>query len=143
MSNAHIADPIVMEIVNVETMTVTSGRACCALTISGALFPIFLDSVRVRNYKLLDSKTHTAKFHNVSLGHFDRIIVIFQWMAPILNLFHRGQLFGLLVLESYDLPSLLKMAVLVIELTIRLVQRLCVIDPICTTFVHDREKHLV
>jgi len=118
--------------VQVETQAiiiVTSGAASASTTNRSIVF-CFHCSIQVTDNELFDSEADPAKLHDIALANLDTVWVLLQLVLPILNFFHRRQFLGPLVLQSDDLPSLLKVAILVIHLTIGLVQSLRVVNPV-------------
>lgn len=59
-------------------------------------------------------------------------------MLSILNFVLSVQFFCLLVLKAHNLPSLIEVTVTIVHLTIRLVEGLCVVNPVLAILVNRR-----
>ena len=138
LPDAHFTDPIIVEHVQVQSVAVPCGTGGVLAVRTLVRIASFFNILRVLHNQFLYSETDSTKLHNVSLCHLDRAAIVLEWVTSILDFFHRCQLFGLLVLETYNLPCLLEMAVLIIKLAIGLIERFGVVNPVRTTFVNDR-----
>ena len=71
------------------------------------------------------------------MGDLDTVYWLFDFVGAVLHFLGGRELLTALVLKSNDLPSLLKVVILVVHFAVWLIQSLGVVDPVRATLVYD------
>ena len=93
--------------------------------------------------ELFDSETYPSEFKHITLNYTDRVLVLFELVRAELDLFRSGQFFCTAVLQTDDLPRLLKVIKLLIHFAICLIKSLLVINPIRAALIYYGNELLV
>ena len=93
--------------------------------------------------QVLHSEPDPTELHHVTLLHLDIVWLLLLLDGPVLDLFRPVQFPCPLVHQSDDEPGLLEMIVLVVYLSVGLVQRPSMVDPVRTMLIHEGKEQLV
>ena len=94
-------------------------------------------------HKVFYSEANSSKLHHISLLYFYKVWFVLDFYRSILDLLRFCQFHRFLVHQPYTQPRLVEVVVFFIDLSIRFVQRSCMINPVLPLLVHEWQQVLI